>query len=404
MQVYTYTVTNYAGERKEGIKEAASQNDVLSWLREQGFVPIFVQEIVSNTKKKKQKGSARKKIKSAELAAIYWQLTTMLESGVPVATALSTIADDIENSYLQVVMKDILARVNKGESFSVGIAEYPKVFSKLTVAMILAGETSGNLPGSLKRIAEYYDGKDRFSKKIKAALAYPIFVLAFIILLVVFVMSFIIPRFKLIFEQLGGELPLFTRMFMAGYDGICHNLVYILGSIFLIVTTISFTYTKSKKGHILYSKFFLGIPLVGKVIKYAFIAIFCKTMSALLTAGVSVLEVFNILSTMSNNDVIKLSVVRTKERIVEGASISASMTAANFFPTMVNKMIQIGEESGSLPLMLERTADFYERKVDAMLTAMLSLLEPIMIVTVGGVVLMVVLALYLPIFTMGGKG
>jgi type IV pilus assembly protein PilC len=128
---------------------------------------------------------------------------------------------------------------------------------------------------------------------------------------------------------------------------------------------------------------------------------FCKTMAALLNAGVSVLEVFSILSTMSNNDVIKAAVTKTRERIVEGSSISTSMISVNFFPMMVNKMIQVGEESGSLPSMLERTSDFYERKVDAMLTALLSLLEPIMIVTVGSVVLLVVLALYMPIFTMG---
>ncbi|OQA00198.1 MAG: Type II secretion system protein F [Planctomycetes bacterium ADurb.Bin401] len=400
MQVFSYTAKTFAGERKEGVKQAGSLNDVISWLREQGFVPISVNEIANETKKHSSV-SFRKKVKSAELSAVYWQLTTMLESGVPVATALGTIAEDIENPTLRHIMKEVLAKVNKGEPFSAGISEYPKVFNKLSIAMILAGETSGNLPGSLKRLAEYFDGRDKFSKKIKVALAYPIFVMIFIVMLIVFMMSFIIPRFKMIFQQLGGELPAFTKMFMDGYDAICHNLVYIAGSVIVIIVSLMLTYRKSKKGHIFFSKQFLVMPLFGKLIKYAFVAIFCKTMSALLAAGVSMLEVFKILSTMSNNDIIKDAVIRTKERIVEGSSISTSMTAANFFPNMVNKMIQVGEESGSLPIMLERTADYYERKVDATLTAMLSLLEPIMIVTVGGVVLLVVLALYMPIFTMG---
>jgi type IV pilus assembly protein PilC len=403
MQVYSYSVRSFSGERKEGIKQAASLNEVIGWLREQGFVPISVKEIASENKKKKNP-TLRKRVKSAELSAIYWQLTTMLESGVPVATALSTIADDIENATLQKIIKDVLAKVNKGEPFSAGIAEYPKVFNKITVAMILAGETSGNLPGALKRLAEYYDGRDKFSKKIKVALAYPIFVLFFIILLVVFMMGFIIPRFKMIFDQLGGQLPAFTRMFMSGYDNICSNLIYFLPSLFIIIFSLSWIYTKTHKGHVFFSKKFLAVPLLGKLIKFAFIAMFCKTMAALLNAGVSVLEVFTILSTMSNNDVIKAAVTKTRDRIVEGSGISTSMIAANFFPTMVNKMIQVGEESGSLPVMLERTAEFYERKVDAMLTALLSLLEPIMIVSVGGIVLIVVLALYMPIFTMGGKG
>jgi type IV pilus assembly protein PilC len=402
MQVYSYIVRNAAGDRKEGIKQGASLNEVIGWLREQGFIPISVKELSSSAKKKSS--STHKKVKAAELSAVYWQLTTMLESGVPVATALGTIADDIENPALQKIMKDVLSKVNKGEPFSTGIADYPKVFNKITTAMIMAGETSGNLPGALKRLAEYYDGRDKFSKKIKVALAYPIFVLVFIIVLVVFMMTFIIPRFKMIFEQLGGELPAFTRMFMNSYDIICHNLIYFLPTTFVVVASLSYIYKKTYKGHYFFSKKFLAIPLFGKLIKFAFVAMFCKTMSALLNAGVSVLEVFQILSTMSSNDVIKQAVTNTRERIVEGSSISTSMVAVNFYPTMVIKMIQVGEESGSLPSMLERTADFYERKVDAMLSAMLALLEPIMIVTVGGVVLTVVLALYLPIFTMGGKG
>ena len=400
MQVYSYVVRDFAGERKEGVKHAASSYEVLSWLREQELVPISVEEVSLNAKKS-QRTFLSKRVKSSELSAFYWQLTTMLESGVPVATALGTIAEDIENAHLQQIIKEILEKVNKGEPFSSGVAEYPKVFNKLTNAMIMAGETSGNLPNSLKRLAEYFDGKDKFSKKVKVALAYPIFAMVFIVLMVVFIMAFIIPRFKLIFSQLGGQLPAFTRGFMGVYDAISHNIVYIVGAIASVIILLVLTYTKSKKGHYFFSKFFLTIPLVNKIIKYTFVAIFCRTMSALIDAGVSVLEVFNILSAMTNNDIIRTAVLHTKERIMEGSNISVSMVAAGFFPNMVVKMTQIGEESGSLPVMLDRTADFYERKVDAMLTTLLSLLEPIMIVLVGAIVLVVVLALYMPIFTMG---
>jgi type IV pilus assembly protein PilC len=399
MQVYSYVVRDFAGERKEGVKHAASSYEVLSWLREQELVPISVEEVPVNVKKRQPFLS--KRVKSSELSAFYWQLTTMLESGVPVATALGTIAEDIENARLQQIIKEILEKVNKGEPFSSGVSEYPKVFNKLTNAMIMAGETSGNLPNSLKRLAEYFDGKDKFSKKVKVALAYPIFAMVFIILMVVFIMTFIIPRFKLIFSQLGGKLPAITQAFISVYDNISHYIVYIIAVTVSVIVSLVLIYTKSKKGHYCYSKFFLGIPLIGKILKYAFVAIFCKTMSALIDAGVSVLEVFNILSAMTNNDISKTAVLSSKERIMEGTTISVSMAATGFFPNMVVKMIQIGEESGSLPIMLNRTADFYERKVDAMLTTMLSLLEPIMIVLVGAIVLVVVLALYMPIFTMG---
>jgi type IV pilus assembly protein PilC len=219
--------------------------------------------------------------------------------------------------------------------------------------------------------------------------------------MVVAIMTFVIPRFTVIFDQLGGEIPAFTRGFMCVYDAIRFNVVYIIGTLVILITSTVLIYTKTKKGHYLYSKAFLTFPLIGKVISYAFVVTFCRTMSILLNSGVSVLEVFNILSSMTNNDIIKSAVVHSKENIVEGSNISLSMVATGFFPNMVVKMIQIGEESGSLPKMLERTADYYERKVESLVTTLLSLLEPIMIVTVGAIVLVVVIALYLPIFSMG---
>lgn len=400
MKGYKFVVRDSSGQRKEGLKQAASSSDVLNWLREQALVPIAVDEISAKGGDNRQK-LHRKRVKSADLSAICWQLATMLESGVPIATALITIAEDIENLRLQQIMRDILERVKKGETFSSGISEYPGIFNKLAVAIILAGESSGNLEKALQRLAEYFSNRDKLGRKVKGAIAYPAFMLVFIVLIVVFIMTFIIPRFKLIFEQLGGQLPAFTRAFMGIYDAICHNVVYIIGVSALLTISGILIYTKTQKGHYLFSRMFLAFPLIGKIISHAFVAMFCKTMSALLASGVSVLEAFNILSTMSKNDIIKSAIVQSKKHIVEGSSIYLSMAAAGFFPNMVIKMMQVGEESGSLPMVLERTADYYERKVDSLLTALLSLLEPVMIVTVGAIVLVVVLALYMPIFSMG---
>jgi type IV pilus assembly protein PilC len=401
MKIYRYIVRDSSsGERKEGVRQATSSYDVLNWLREQKFIPISVEEI-SIGAKKGQWTFRRKRVKSSDLSAICWQLTTMLEGGVSVTAALGAVTEDIENLQFQQIMKGVLEEVEKGESFSSGISKYPKVFNKLTVAIILAGETSGNLALALQRLAEYFNSRDKLGKKVKGAIAYPVFMLVFIVLIVAFIMTFIIPRFQLIFAQLGGQLPAFTRAFMGVYDAIRYNVVYIIGTLAFLVISIVLVYTKTQKGHYLFSKMFLAFPLIGKVISNAFVATFCRTMSALLASGVSVLEAFNILSTMSRNDIIKSAIVRTKENIVEGSNISLSMVAAGFFPNMVVKMIQVGEQSGSLPKMLERTADYYERKVDSTVTTLLSLLEPIMIVTVGAIVLVVVLALYMPIFSMG---
>jgi type IV pilus assembly protein PilC len=323
----------------------------------------------------------------------------MVEGGIAIPTALETISEDIENLQLRKILKQILEKMLKGETFSGSISEYPKVFNRLAYAMILAGETSGNLSEVLHRLAEYFDSRDKLARKVKGAIAYPIFVLGFIVLIVIFIMAFIIPRFRVIFDQIGGKLPAFTRGFMGFYSILQHNLHYIIGSVLFVIVFAVFTY-KTKKGHHLFSRIILAIPLFGKVIKQAFVVTFCRTMSTLVAAGVSVLDVFDILAGMTDNDIIKSAVIRTKERIVGGLNISLSMAAVGFFPNMVIKMIQVGEESGSLAAVLERTSTHYERKVDSTITFMTSLLEPIMIVTVGAIVLVVVLAMYLPIFTM----
>jgi type IV pilus assembly protein PilC len=186
---------------------------------------------------------------------------------------------------------------------------------------------------------------------------------------------------------------------MGFYDILQHNIIYIIGSVFVVIISCVLL-SKTEKGHRLFSKAILRLPLLGKVFAQAFVATFCNTMSTLLCAGVSVLEVFDVLSGMTNNDIIKSAIVRARENLVEGSNISVSMSATGFFPNMVVKMIQVGEESGSLPRVLEKTSEHYERKVDTTVTTLTSLLEPIMIVSVGAVVSVVVIALYLPIFSM----
>jgi type IV pilus assembly protein PilC len=398
MKRYKYIARDSSGQRKEGIKEAAASNDVLGWLREQGFTPVSINETAVGATKSRQT-AYRGRVKAADTAALCWQLTTMIEGGIAIPAALETISEDIENLQLRKVLKQILEKMRRGEPFSSSCSAFPKIFNHLACAMILAGETGGNFPEVLRRLAEHFDNRDKLAKKVRGAMAYPIFVLGFIVLIVIFIMAFIIPRFRTIFDQIGGRLPAFTRGFMKFYDILHYNLHYIIGSVILLVVLAVVT-SKTKKGHYLFSKIALALPLFGKVIKQAFVAMFCKTMSTLVAAGVSMLDVFEILSGMTGNDIIKSAIIQTRERIIGGSNISLGMAEAGFFPNMLIKMIQVGEESGSLSKVLERTGVHYERKVDSTITLMTSLLEPIMIVTVGAIVLVVVLALYLPIFTM----
>lgn len=401
MKSYKYVARDLTGSQKRGIAQAASSTDVISHLQEQGFTPISINEISVGVSKRRRV-SCHKRIKSADLSALCWQLATMVEGGIPITVALDTIAEDAEHSNLEPILRSVSEKVKKGESFSDGIAEFPKVFNKLSYALILAGETSGNMGGALGKLAKYFDSRDKLARKIKGAMAYPIFVMAFIVIIVIFIMAFIVPRFVTIFDTLGGELPAFTRAFMGFYDILRYNLIYIIGSVSALVT-FCVVFNKTKKGHYFFSKTVLRLPLFGSVLSQAFVAIFCKTMSTLLSAGVSVLEVFDVLSGMTSNDVIKSAIVQARENIVEGSNISSSMAATGFFPNMVIKMIQVGEESGSLSTVLEKTSEHYERKVDSTVNTMTNLLEPIMIVSVGAVVSVVVIALYLPIFSMSAS-
>ncbi len=319
MKSYKYVARDATGTQKKGLVQAASSNDVLSHLREQGLTPISIDETSAGTSKSR-KITNRKRIKSADLAALCWQLSTMLEGGIPITIALDTIAEDAENASLGPILQSISEKVKKGQSFSDGIADFPKVFNNLSCALILAGETSGNLGGSLGKLAEYFDNRDKLARKIKGATAYPIFVMSFITLIVIFIMAFIVPRFKTIFDQLGGELPAFTRGFMAFYDILRYNIIYIIGFVFVLII-FCVTFNKTKKGHYFFSKAFLSIPLLGNVFSQAFVAMFCKTMSTLLASGVSVLEVFDVLSGMTNNDIMK-SAVHKPEIILSKAQTS----------------------------------------------------------------------------------
>jgi len=390
MNSFKYIARDLSGVKKQGIRQAGCANDALGWLREQGLTPVLVKQVAADIDKGSCKSSwRRRRIKSSDLSSFCWQMMTMVEGGIPVTTALDTISQELENLQLREILRQVLEKMQKGVAFSDCLSEYPKIFNRLCCAIILAGETGGNLSDALLRLATYFDNQDRLSRKLKSAMAYPAFAFGVIVLIVIFIMAFIVPRFRKIFDQMGGELPVMTRVLMSFYDAVGNNIIYFIPLLVLIVVSGILFCTKTRKGHHLFSKITLGVPLLGKVFSQAFMAIFCRTMSTLLAAGVSVLDVFNILSAMTGNDVIRDAIIKTRERIIEGSNMN-----------IIVKMIEVGEGSGSLSKVLDKTADYYERRVDSTMTTVVSLLEPIMIVTVGAIVTVVVVALYLPIFSM----
>lgn len=398
MKTFSYVARDISGQPQKGYSKALNKNDVMVWLRDQGLIPMEI-KVLDGSGKAAGRVFSRRHVKSIEISSFCWQLHAMLEGGVSITSALETIADDCDNLYFQDIISKVGENIEKGETLSASVAKYPKVFNTMFCSMVMAGESGGSLPTAMKRLAEFFDSKDKLARKIKTAMAYPIFVVGFIIMLMIFIMTFIIPRFQTLFADIGGELPAITRGFMGFYNFVSTNILFILFLIAVSIAGCAF-YCASRLGRGVYSSIVLKIPLIGKIISQGFIVMFCKTFSTLLSAGVSVLEALEILSTMSNNTVITSALRMARSQIVEGSSISLGMSTSKFFPKLLVKMVQVGEESGSLSDVLDRTSIYYERKVESTISTIMSVLEPILIVAVGIIVLVIVLALYLPIFSL----
>lgn len=395
MKEFRYVVRDESGLRHEGTRNAVCQHDVLMWARDNGYVPISVDEAGGVQRKQRRKISIR--VTTSDISNFCWQLATMMEGGISITESLDTIVDDMTNARFARVIIGISNGIKGGDALSDCIAEHPDVFDKLFHGLVLAGESSGSMPVVLRRLAEYYEKRDRLIKKVRGALAYPIFVIGFIFVILIIMATFVIPRFRGIFESIGGNMPAFTENFLKVYDFLMDTAVYSVPGL-IVLSLVLVGYCKTKTGHEKLGRFTLSLPLFGKIILQAFIALFCRTAAVLLSAGVSVLDCFDVIGATSRNDIIRHSVFIAKENIVKGSSISFSLAAAKLFPNLVIKMTKVGEQTGSLPDVLEKTADYYERKVEATLEMMTKLLEPLLIVVVGAIVLVVVFALYLPIF------
>lgn len=399
MKSYTYVARDAGGARRDGMLAANSSNEAVEILHHRRLTPIGIRE--TPVRGVREHKSARGRVKSADLGAVCWQLSTMLEGGVSITTALDIIAEDTENLQLRRVLQQARGRVSEGRLLSEGLTGCPRIFNRLALALLVAGETSGDLGGALRALAEHFDNRDRIVKKIRGAIAYPIFVVSLITAVIIGIMTLIVPRFQMIFQQLGGQLPAFTRTFMQCYDALCHHALYFGATGALTVGGLVLL-SRTKQGHVLLSKLVLRLPLFGKLFAELFVAKFCRTTATLLEAGVPVLDTLEILRGMTTNDVIATALARVRQHVTGGSNIALGMSAAGFFPNMVVKMAQVGEESGALPSILRKTSEHYERRIAATIEALTGLLEPIMITTIGAIVLIVVIALYLPIFSMSG--
>jgi len=398
MATYTYIARDTTGLRKEGLLQAETSNEALENLHQRGLTPTSINQTRTRTGNHQRRRVQRGRIGSAELAALCWQLSTMLEGGIAITTALDIVAEDTANPQLKLILHRAFANVSEGRSLSAAFRAFPQVFTKLAIAILVAGEASGNLGQALHALAEHFDNRDKLTKKIRAALAYPIFAVTMIGTIVLAIMVFVVPRFRRIFDQLGGKLPAFSRAFMQCHELLCHHAWFLVILVAAVVGG-AVLLVRTRRGHRIFSRIVLRLPLFGKLLSEVFVATFCTTTATLMEAGVPVLDVFEILRDMTTNDVIADAIARAKRHITDGSNIALSLAAAGFFPNMVVKMTQVGEESGSLAPILRKTSEHYQRKISSTIDTAIGLLEPTLIVIIGIVVLIAVIALYLPIFS-----
>ncbi len=396
MARYKFEAKATNGKAMTGEIEAANETEARVKIRAQRMLPLKVVPAASVQQKKKVKAA---KVKSKELQIFTRQLATLLSSGVPILQAMETLSSGSKSPGLKTALTAIAEDVGNGKRFGDSLGAHPKVFDRFYVNMVLAGEESGNLDGILNRLAVYIEKAVKIQGKVKGALAYPVGILVVAMLVVAGLLVFVIPKFKTMFTSSGGELPAMTKLVVAMSESFQEYWYLIIGgTVGLVYGMIQ--YYQSEQGRQTIDAVLIELPLTGDLMIKSGVARFTRTLSTLLGSGVGIIEALEIASKTVGNHVLERAILRSKEAIQEGKSLTVPLAKEKHIPHMVTQMIGVGEQTGALDAMLGKVADFYEDEVDVAVGALTSMMEPIMMVVLGGIVGFFVIAMYLPIFNM----
>lgn len=403
MPVYEYRALTKGGRNVNGIIDADNPAGARQKLRASGVFPVEVQETSSRPKDAlSSPGSIShffKRITPGELSAMTRQLSILLEAGVTLVASLDALISQVDNPLLKKVMAQLKESINEGNDLASSLAEHPKVFSQIYVNMVRAGEASGSLDVVLERLAEFSEHQQALRGRIKAAMAYPVFMSLIGTLILLFLITFIVPNMTRIFTEMHQTLPLPTILlisvsnFLKAFWWVV--LLAIGGGIILSRRLI-----KTKKGHYLWDQLKLRVPVMGPINTKIAIARFGRTLGSLVQNGVPVLAALQIVRNIVNNVLIADVIDNAMTDIQEGKTLAAPLAQSSWFPPVTTQMISVGEQSGRLENMLNKIADMYEREVESQTMAMTSMLEPVMILIMGLTVGFIVVSVLLPIFDM----
>ena len=394
MNTYKYIAKDKTGSAVRGLLEANSEAEVADILHHKEFIVISVELAKKSAVLSVSKS---RKVKTEDLVIFSRQLATMIEAGIPLVHTLRILAEQIEVKNLQSVVNMIREDIEAGMSFCDALSKHPKIFSDLFINMVRAGESSGMLDEVLDRLASYLEKSAALARKIRASLVYPAVVITMAILITSVLLLKVVPTFQGIFDILGGQLPVPTRILIMVSDMFRKNFLYTLGLSILGVILFK-KYIGTEKGRFRFDGYVLKAPVLGPLFRKVAIAKFSHTFATLVRSGVSILNSLEIVSKTSGNKVIEEAVQSCSKSVRDGEPISKPLSKSGVFPPMVCRMITVGEQTGQLEKMLTKIAEFYDEQVDTATSALTSMIEPLVIAFLGVVIGGIVIALFLPVF------
>ena len=407
MPRFSYVSRDAHGQRVTAIAEAESRQNLLTQLKGQGFAVIELKElkaaargVTAARRKRPRRWAPARAVRTADMALFWREIAAMIHAGLPVVDALNSILEELEHERLHRVVSDVVAHMWEGFNFSQSLARHPSVFSPMTQALIASAEESGNLPKIAHQLADYFENRDRLFRKVATALSYPLFVCAFFLVILTAATFWIIPMFRDIYEGFGTRLPWLTETVFRINEITLRWFPWMTagGAAALLALVL---WVRKPSGRVVVDRITLKIPVFGQLLRLAALARFCRSLATLMEGGIPISRALEMARETTGNTVISRAVGRCREEILEGSRIAASFKKQGIFPPMMVRMMATGEETGSLSGLLDGVADFYESRVDAALATINSLIEPILIITIGILVLIFVLAMYLPIFSLG---
>ena len=396
MAEFAYDAINAQGMLTSGVISAPDVSSAREQLQTRGLLPSSLSEKAAAGEE--TFGSMFKKIKPKSLQVFARQLATMIEAGVSVVAALVTLEEQTDDKYLKEVVSEVRADVESGMIFSRALARHPKVFDRLFVAMVAAGESSGTLDIVLDRVATQIEKATKLKRRVKGAMVYPAVVISFATLVLIFMLMFIVPVFQKVFDELNGQLPTPTKVIIGMSNALRGYWFIIFPTVGLMIYMIR-RFKRTPEGTRMWDRFKLRVPMkIGDVVQKVALARISRTLATLVAAGVDIITALDIAAGTAGNWVLETALQRTSQRVHEGVPISVPLAEDDIFPPMVGQMVKIGEETGELDKMLGKIADFYEDEVDASIESLTSIIEPLLMICVGAMVGSIVIAMYLPMF------